>query len=372
MSSEAVSQDALMTLLKKREKEIAKLQEKVKQGETLTARQKLLLKDRRVFLKFCKLVGVKDTELIFESAMAKEIPIELDELAQPQVIDIKMTADHFREFTEMVLGQDAKVSTQDCRIDMRLLRQAWTAKCEASNESGSRDAISFTVHEQLRVQAERIEHLESVLEKSSSIPSLIDRGEMISVAVGTARASTRDFGCESRNIEDGQVTDLRSQTEALKKSIAESETAKLRRESEWESRISSLRKELQVGREESSHFKARVSQLEAERNRYVFVEEMALKQAERDAEVRRLKDELASLKQMKQAKVETTTEKTQMTSHIFLKLLAYAISGEFDKMKALIPIARELFDLTGEDTAELERLCQGASGTSVSSWLGLS
>lgn len=372
MSSEAVSQDALMTLLKKREKEISKLQEKVKQGESLTARQKLLLKDRRVFLKFCKLVGVKDTELIFESAMAKEIPIELDELAQPQVIDIKMTAEHFREFAEMVLGEDAKVSPQDGRLDMRLLRQAWTAKCEASNESGSGDAISFTVHEQLRVQAERIEQLECLLEKSTSIPSVIDRCEMVCVAVGTARASTRDFGCESRNIEDGVVTGLRSEVEALQKLIAESETAKLRRETEWESRVSNLSKELRFCREDSSQFKARVSQFEAERNSYVFVEELALKQAERDAEVRRLKEELASLNQTKQAKGEKTPEKTQMTNHIFLKLLAYAISGEFDKMKALIPIARELFDLTGEDTAELERLCQGASGTSVSSWLGLS
>jgi hypothetical protein len=325
---------AASALAKNPEAELRKYKEKLKTVDALNARIKLLMKDRRAFLKFCRLVKVKDPELIFEAAMAKEIPIEVDEIAQPQVVEAIRAREEFGDFIQLVLGIEVD------RIDMRQLKSLWMSRREGF-DSKVEDAtpLGFTVHEQLREQTERIELLESEIEKLKQIePIVIIPPETKNVSTLTETVAVFSNGTQTIPFAAPEPSIVPPAIPAIS-----------------DEEITELKKRVR----ELDRVIARNAQLEAERNRYLFIEEMASKQADRDIEIRQLRSEIDRLENK-----SSWSSSQEMINHVFIKMLSYSIANDYDKMKSLIPITRQLFNLSAEDVGELEKLCAGSAGDS--------
>jgi len=336
---------------------LLKLQERLRQAETTISRQKIWLKDRKAFLKFCKCIGITDCELIFESANAKDAPIDLDELllGAAHVIDARKTETSFQEFVELTLGEPVPG-----RLNIHTLRQKWVAKQEEKSGESASNLVLSTIHEKIKKQAERIEELENDILKFSNNSSK----EAKSTSTETESAERRAASSQT-----GEVKDQSEKIADLTNKLVESQSQMREMDKERQSTIEYLETELSAMRKRCVEAEDRLSILESERNKFNFVEALAAKQAERDATIALLNAEIHALKNNNDTKSDDSNERRVLSSHIFIKFVAYAILNDFTKMRALIPIARELFQFSEADADELFQLCNNESPTTINSWL---
>ena len=331
-----VSKEAVMSLLRKREKEIVRLQEKCKQMDVLTSRQKTLMKDRRVFQRFCRSLGVADCELLFESSLAQESPIDLDELLRcaKGVTELKQISEDFREFASLVLGE-----VGDGVLDIKQLRKRWMERDSTGDATDG--LVSLTAHEELRRQAERIAELEAELEgvRTATAVSTSD------VFVNTVSPVVMDASVGCPNPRTDELAPLRDQLEAKSAEI-----------NICLDRIHSGEKERKLLLETVSRLESQVLHLEGEKNKYSFVEEIAGRQAERDLETANLRAEIQRLRRQV-GLADDGSERKIFSNDVLVKFISYAIVSDFEKMRTLIPVLCELFQLSDADAAEIDRLC---------------
>ena len=339
-----------------------------KQGEQTIARQKILLKDRKVFLRFCKYLGITDCDLIFESAAAKESPIDFDELmlGASRVVRATKIDSVFREFVEMTLGES--FSSDQIEFDMNFLRRKWTEKQELINkESSSNLVVSNAVHDRIKHQAERIEELENLLSLSST-----SEKKRISHSVASFTEltySSKDSFSQTAALQDDQIHALNDQVKDLTHKLIESQRESDEIYKSKQSIIESLEADIRALRRECTQVGDRLAHLEGEKNKYNFVEELASKQADRDATIACLTAEIQELRIQKAECYDGSPERRIFATNIFIKFVSYAILNDFNKMKSLVPVARDLFHLSDADAEELSALCEDESSGGLESWI---
>lgn len=328
--------------------------EKITKLQQTIARQKIWLKDRKNFLKLCKLIGITDCELVFEAAAAKDAPIDLDELLQgaSHVVEAKRTLTDFHEYVEMTLGETLN------DLDIKTLKHKWLSQQSESSAPLTVNVL-HTVHEQIQKQAQRIEELELQT-------SLHESRECASVSTCMEQCLQKDVSSQTDNdTENGVKEQLEILNQKLKESQREaSEIAAIK-----QSKIDSLEAELRHCRKQCTDAEDRLATLQNERNKYNFVEELASKQAERDATIASLTFQIEDLKKQKGISAEELDSRRIFATSIFLKFVAYAMLNDFDKMKSLVPVTKELFHLSDTDAYQLSELCSTETSSGITSWL---
>ena len=314
------------------------------------ARLKLLGKDRKTFLRFCKFAHVQDADLLFESASAKEVPIDLEELIgnSRQLAEANKAVEDLREFSALVFD-DSSID----RLDIKSLRERWMSR---KDESGERSVLTLmTVQDQIRQQAVLIQELEQQLRERSR------KGDL-DACTQTNDKKFKGAHAQTNPVETQIAEDRSHEFENKAKQLEAEVIAK-------DEKIISMLSEIRSLKDQKSVVESKLASLEKERNKFNFVETLALKQAERDAEVARLHDEIHSLKSAQTSPVPApVVESSDLRKNIFVKFVSYAIMNDYDKMKSLIPIATELFHLTRDDVEELSKACT-TDGTWISSFL---
>ena len=314
-----------------------------------TGKVKLLEKDRKTFERFCKFTKVEDVDLIFDSAAAKEVPIDFDELvANAKLLQSSSKAlSVLEEFALLVFDGEPVGS-----LDINNLRDRWIRRQESSGSSGE---IEIAVHEKIRQQAILIEELESQLKNNSRIiVNYQDRSSqtdaLTTKSIKPAYSQTDKVEIlKSPVISATNFNDLERQIKDLESKLKRSES------------------EATALRDSKSVVESRLHALEREKNRFSFLERLAERQAERDAEVSVLKSEIEELKTSRPPSPvpqPSNDNRDELKRNIFVKFASYAISNDYDKMKSLIPVATELFQLTNQDVEALSRAC-----TTDTTWL---
>lgn len=317
------------------------------------ARLKLLMKDRKTFLRFCKFVNVLDADLIFESAAAKDVPIEIEDiLANGKHIEKAVRGlEDYREFACLVF-EDPSITT----LDIKSLRNRWMNRQDSRESSERSVATLLTVQEQIRQQAIRIQELEGEL------------GEKRNVQLNDSASQTTDPKLASRKSAHVQTDRGNATTPEIAQSVPDAGLQSLRHDlSVRDEKIKGLTAELQNIKDAKSVVESKLAAIDRERNKFHFVEELASKQAERDLEVAKLRAEITELKSTLPSPSPSSTldeHDKDLRKNIFVKFATYAILNDYEKMKSLIPVATELFQLTRDDVQELSKAC-----TSDSNWL---
>lgn len=314
------------------------------------ARLKLLMKDRKTFLRFCKFVNVQDADLIFEAAAAKDVPIELEDILAngKHIQEAVRGLEDFREFASLVF-EDTSIAN----LDIKSLRSRWMNRQDSSESSERSVATLLTVQEQIRQQAIRIQELENELGDKRNV-QLVDSSCQTtdpkpsarkSVLVQTDRENTSPPAVVPEEALQSLRNDLLARDEKIRGLVAE----------------------LQSIKDAKSVIESKFAALERERNKFNFVEELASKQAERDLEVATLRAEITELKSAIPSPSPSSTldqHDKDLRKNIFVKFASYAILNDYEKMKSLIPVATELFQLTRDDVEELSKAC-----STDSNWL---
>ena len=337
--------------LKQKEKEISKLSEKLRQAELSLGRQKILQKDRKNFHRFCKFLAIADADLVFESAAAKEVPVDIEEL-QAAALPLRDAATTIREFSELVLGHPV--------TELSALRTLWLQRSD-SERTEDTSQISMVVHDQLKTQAERIERLEAELRNANRIAACAEKGTQTERPKHGTSVTTQT---EHIELCVGHVDE--AVVKQLETAIGENEKKYI-----YELKISDEKTQKLL--QENLRLQSAIHALETERDKYGFIEDIALRQAERDAEISRLRHELAETRAHKGFSTADVDERKILLKNIFIKFVGYAMLDDLDKMHSMIPIARELFELTDGDVDELQSICTGPSllNSLVSGWNGL-
>ena len=314
------------------------------------ARLKLLAKDRKTFLRFCKFAHVQDADLLFESASAKEVPIDFEELMgnARHLAEANKAVEDLCEFSALVFD-DSFID----RVDIKSLRDRWMSR---NDESAERSVLTLmTVQDQIRQQAVLIQELEHQLRERNR------KGDS-DACIQTSDKQFKVAHAQTDSIKAEVVEDRSKEFEIKTKRLEVEVIAR-------DERIINLMAEIRSLKDQKSVVESKLASLEKERNKFNFVEALALKQAERDAEVARLREEILALKSAQTSPVPApVVESSDLRKNIFVKFVSYAIMNDYDKMKSLIPIATELLHLTREDVEELSKACT-TDGTWISSFL---
>ena len=330
---------AMGDVLKQKDKDITKLAEKLKQCELALGRQKILLKDRKNFQRFCKFLGLQDVDLAFESAAAKEQAVDIEEL-QSAATPLRDSVSTIREFSELVLGHSV--------TEISALRTLWLRRSDSDRVDDSL-SINMVVHDQIRLQAERIEKLENELRR---IKVAVHREE------SSCQTETRKAGTTLPTQTDKIDTCVGHVSESVVKAL---ELDSKKTKEKYMHELELVQRDEKKLRDENLQLQSAVHALENERDKYGFIEDIASRQAERDSEISRLRHELSEVRLQKGFASEDLEERKILLKNIFIKFVGYAMLDDLDKMKSLVPIAREVFDLTDRDVEELESICQGTS-----------
>jgi hypothetical protein len=323
---------------------------------------KVLQRDRKTFQRFCKFATVEDVDLIFDSAAAKEVPVDIEELIAnaKNIGETAKTRECLQEFVSLVFdGEDVG------DLEIRALREKWIKRQESvagimMSEDGALDLSA--VHNQIREQAMMIEELETQLK---------DRSRII--------VSVEDKYCQTdeRVLNTGSMPNKKStfaQTETLiieeKKTEPTVDVKALETQvSKLGTKLKSAESELRAVRDAKSVVESKLAAAEKEKNKFSFVEELALKQVGRDAEVAVLQQELEELRTSRPpSPVTQPRDDSELKRNIFVKFVTYAVSNDYDKLKALIPVATELFQLTRQDVEQIGSACTTDSSV-FSNWV---
>ena len=311
-----------------------------------TNKLKVLQKDRKTFQRFCKFAKVEDVDLVFDSAAAKEAPVDFDELVAnaTAISESAKTRSTLEDFASLVFEGEALGPN----LDINHLRGRWINRQESIVDQD----VDLAVHEKIRQQGLVIEELESQLKNNSQISvQHTNQDSQTSEVFNTTRAAY-------------------SQTDPIQPVIIKEPSLELEKQlAHFEATVRQRDSELRELRNEKATIESKLLAAEKERNKFSFVEHLAQRQAERDAEVTYLKAEIEELRTSRPpspvaAPMIATDGRDELKRNIFVKFAAYAISNEYDKMKSLIPVATELFHLRRSDVEELSRAC-----TTDTTWL---
>jgi len=321
-------------------------------------RIKILQEDRKSFLKVCKIFSIPDAELIFDSAQSNESPVDLDDLLSSVGDDLLQRANGYTilgEILEKIFGSEyPDISGMiwkkefDLEKILELYDQQQLQQKQQSmtvpEESGER--ISMKI---LRERDERILELEQELEqKKLIVPLPILPPLTIQVDVGTVHIM----------VEEEVVLDQVVVPEAPPASVVLVELENLREAlADRESEIRTLGEKIE--NMESMNF----------------LDQLAAKQAQRDSETARLQLELDEVCSRQVTEVvkppspvvtsamvpQSETLKDENTrifrKNIFIKFLSYSMVGDYGKMHHMIPLVKEVFELTPAEASDLDKLC---------------
>ena len=321
---------------------MAMVQKKERTSAASSLRTKLLTKDRKIFLQFCQFLRMPDCALHFESALAMEVPLDLDELKRSASHLAKSgeTGEILFDFVSLVLGHDVALETRE---DPGLLRKRWL---ERSTNANDVSAVPFSVFDaQIRSQQARITALEVELAKvgvgtdvgvQTLMPVLVHAG----VEAGDFSQLLRQPVADA--LEKAAATHAQELLEISISASAKSDTIKL------------LKSEADTRKAEVATLKAKVQSLQSEMGKFAFVEEIAAKQAQRDAEIASLRRQLAEDRRP----ALNTHEHCEFLKNILIRFMSYAVVGDYEKMATLIPVLKELLVLSNTEAAELLSVCQ--------------
>ncbi len=283
------------------------------------ARLKVFSEDRKSFLKLCKLFGLTDCDLVFDSASLNEAPVDLDDLV----------ASHFE-----------------------------------------------TIQRNQRIHQLLVDILAEILgaEHPQLIDEIVGKGDMMKVRsrlndiradpVGTKEASSfesievqTDFPAKHQSI----------QTDAVEDTMAELSTDVIdtlqTHVNALQSEVDELRFSLDQKNIHISALNDEIKLLQEKSSQIGMLEDVAIRQAARDAEVAILRDELASLRNTQSECSDY--DASIFRKNIFIKVLTYSLSGEYGNLAHMVPIIRTVFELDDDEATELSKLCESLNNQTV-------
>lgn len=293
-------------------------------SKLLESKVKILTEDRKNFLKICKLFGLTDCDLVFESASLNETPVDLDDLVANHgdtlLINRELNQFCFDMLTD-IFGPD----NQD--IVPMVIRDR------------DIDRVRTRIGDLLRSGQENSQH--SILSKSDTCTQT-----QITLDVAEIQTDTTE------DTKSHLTADLESQVCDLQKEVCICKEQIDRKDDE----ICTLNKELVL-------LKNRLANL-------AILEDVALRQASRDAELAILRAQLASTKE---TNPETDLESSIFRKNILIKVLTYSLTGDYGKLEHMVPIICAIFQLDESEAIELSKLCaslnnQGILGSMLANW----
>ena len=284
------------------------------------ARLKILTHDRKSFMKICKVFGLADTDLVFESATLNGAPVDLDDLVANHVgiIQRNQQISHFlSQILAAIYGPDIPPTIDD------LLR------------AGNMDKILLKLREnQIVTPTKSVPEAPSqsvgVNTNFSDIDQIVQTESVLS-----PRGSERT---------QAEVDLLRSQVGEFQRELVEAQILLNSKDEE----ISNLKQQI-------DYLKDRSCQLE-------LFEDLALRQAARDAEVSLLRQQLAGLGTND---THDDLDASIFRKNIFIKVLTYSLTGEYGNLAHMVPIIRTVFELDDDEATELSKLCESLKQQSI-------
>ena len=285
--------------------------------KSLEARLKVLAEDRKNFLKICKVFGLVDSELVFESADLNGSPVDLDDLVTNHVGTLQRN----QRISQFLLDVLAEIYKPDVapQIDEVLrsdpMGNIRSRLCERQTDvSLERPVVSYN-----------------------------------SIAVGTT-FSDIDKTVQTEPLPpslDGSLeeTRLRSQIDSLQNEYSE------------------LQETLTKKDEEIFALNEQIKQLQDRSCQVGLFEDLALRQAARDAEVAMLKEQLASMERKESD--QDFDDASIFRKNIFIKVLTYSLTGEYVNLGHMVPIIRTVFELDDDEAGELSKLCESLNNQSM-------
>jgi hypothetical protein len=333
-----------------------------------SSKLKVLQRDRKTFQKFCKFANIQDSDLLFDSAAAKEVPIDYHELLEnaKNIQETSQARECLSEFASLVLEEELPVP-----LDMRFLREKWMQMQDVRNRDANSVDASLAisaVHEQIHQQALMIEDLENQLkERSRLIIDVENKGtqtEDVKISKKIAYVQT-DLTQQQADVPAGSGPSYVSEEKRLLEE----------RMQELQLKLKVAESDLRAMKDSKSVLESKIAALEKEKNRFSFVEDLARRQAERDAQVCLLQAEIEELRTSRPPSPALQSppfsqDDSELKRNIFVKFVSYAIANDYDKMKSLIPVTTELFQLRRQDVEELGRACASDTGI-FNQWLSL-
>jgi hypothetical protein len=280
--------------------------------KSLEARAKILSEDRRNFLKMCKVFGLTDCDLVFESASLNETAVDLDELMMNHAESI-LRNQHMQTLlvdvlTEVIGSDNAEsiptiIRDRDVSILRSILQQRKSDQSRPTTLAETRSS------------------------QTDATPTLVETQTSVS-------------SC-----------DQSIQTESVVNHELDAAIHKA------ENDLQELRNAVSAKDEEIMALQKRIEEVSVRSDQTSLLEDAAIRQAARDAEVSHLKAQLSEAARAISPS-STDDQRSILRKNIFIKVLTYSIAGEFGYLEHMVPIIRATFDLDDDETNELAKLCE--------------
>ena len=290
----------------------------------MESKMKILIEDRKNFLKMCKLFGLADCDLVFDSASLNESPVDLDDLVANHADAIRNT----QELSQLCLDVLAEIFGQE---DPRTLQTVFRDR--------DMSRVRFALGELRQSRSETLVH--------SSNPE-------------------SDVSTQTESFQDVAET----QTDVLAK-VDESPMADLELQiSDLQREVLSLKDQIDRKDDELQGMRHELLLSQDRMGNLAILEDVALRQASRDAELALLRAQLAS---NLDTSSDTDLDSSIFRKNILIKVLTYSLTGEYEKLEHMVPIICAIFHLDDNEATELGKLCaslnsQGILGNILANW----
>ena len=366
-----------MSMLRKKERDLQAATQRLstlEEASNSSVKQLHVLQgDRRSFRHLCDRLQLHDAQLAFETADAQGEPVDLDDMLHydpdTQRDPLHNYLDDLKFLCDLVFPNDPVLKTLFLHrnVTQQVLHQKWmeaemkqvqaiNAVTELSKNalSSKQDRIS-QLEEQLNIHLGQVDSIRREEESKRSSLSA-DWQQQLRHAAGVVT----ERPLELEDVLTKRVSEVREMMEVDKSNAVANATAEqailigrlklqLRDEEEALERTHEAFSMLIFQQEsEIMKLKSRVSELEAEQNKFAFVEEIAARQAERDREVAVLKHQLEKLQGD-----HLDSGKLDYIKNVVIKWMDYVLTDD-PKQHALLPVICTVLDLSDAERVRLQ------------------